>query len=170
GAVPVLAVGGIMDGRGIAAALALGADGVWMGTRFLMASECAAHPLWQERLIAASETDTHLGVVFNEGWENSPLRSLRNEVVLAWEAAGSPPHGSRPGEGDIIGRNGAGQPIPRYHNDGPTLGATGEIGAMCLYAGQGVGLASRVQPAAEIVGELNDELRAAVARVRLAVG
>ncbi|MGI9252803.1 MAG: nitronate monooxygenase, partial [Thermomicrobiales bacterium] len=53
GAVPVLAAGGIMDGRGIAAALALGADGVWMGTRFLMASECAAHPLWQERLIAA---------------------------------------------------------------------------------------------------------------------
>ena len=56
--VPVVAAGGIADGRGLAAALALGASGAWIGTRFLASAEVAIHPHYRERLIQASEDDT----------------------------------------------------------------------------------------------------------------
>src|SRR3954468_8436275 len=58
GPVPVVAAGGIADGRGLAAALALGAAGVWIGTRFLASHEATIHPRYLERLLAASENDT----------------------------------------------------------------------------------------------------------------
>ncbi|HEX5499334.1 MAG TPA: nitronate monooxygenase [Thermomicrobiales bacterium] len=166
--VPVLAAGGITDGRGLAAALALGASGVWMGTRFVTAAESAAHPVWRERLLAASETDTRRGTLFDGGWEGAALRSLRNETVAAWEAAGRPPHGARPGEGETIATGEDGRPIPRYDNDAPLIGASGDVGAMCLYAGQGVGLVRRVQPAAEIVRDVVAEGEAATRRWRVA--
>lgn len=152
--VPVLAAGGIADGRGVAAALVLGASGAWMGTRFLLAEESAAHPVWQERLLAASETETVYTTLFDGGWEDAPLRSLRNATVAAWEAAGRPPRGARPGEGEVVASGEDGRPILRYHNDGPIAGATGDVAAMCLYAGQGIGLVQRRQPAAEIVREV----------------
>ncbi len=153
----VLAAGGITDGRGLAAALALGADGVWMGTRFLMAEEATTHPAWQDALVAAEETDTLHGVLFDGGWEDAPLRSLRNATVAAWEAAGRPPHGQRPGEGETIATGEDGREISRYGSDGPILGASGGVDQMCLYAGQGVGLLARRQPAGEIVREVATE-------------
>jgi NAD(P)H-dependent flavin oxidoreductase YrpB (nitropropane dioxygenase family) len=55
---PVIAAGGIADGRGMAAALALGAAGVWVGTRFLASEEVSIHPEYQRRILAASENDT----------------------------------------------------------------------------------------------------------------
>src|SRR3954453_6708533 len=55
---PVVAAGGIADGRGLAAVLALGAGAAWMGTRFLLAAEAATHPVYREALIAADETAT----------------------------------------------------------------------------------------------------------------
>src|SRR5580692_1098806 len=58
GDTPVIAAGGIADGRGMAAALALGAAGVWVGTRFLASEEVSIHPEYQRRILAASETDT----------------------------------------------------------------------------------------------------------------
>ncbi|MBA3415648.1 MAG: nitronate monooxygenase, partial [Chloroflexia bacterium] len=88
--VPVVAAGGIADGRGMAAALALGASGVWMGTRFLLAEESAAHPVYQDRLLTASETETRHTLLFDGGWEGAPLRALANETFAAWEAAGKP--------------------------------------------------------------------------------
>ncbi|MCC6315555.1 MAG: nitronate monooxygenase [Thermomicrobiales bacterium] len=160
---PVVAAGGIADGRGMAAALMLGAGGVWMGTRFLVAAESAAHPVWQDLLIAADETATTYTTLFDGGWPDAPLRALRNDAFAAWEAAGRPPHGRRPGEGETIATGEDGRPIPRYANDGPIIGATGDIAAMCCYAGQGVGLLARRQPAREIVREVGN---AAVARVR----
>jgi NAD(P)H-dependent flavin oxidoreductase YrpB (nitropropane dioxygenase family) len=78
--VPVVAAGGIADGRGIAAALALGAEGVWLGTRFV-ASEEAPHA-YKERLVAARETDTAYTRVFSEGWP-APHRVLRNRALEA---------------------------------------------------------------------------------------
>ena len=150
----------------MAAALTLGASGVWMGTRFVAAAESAAHPVWRERLFAAGETDTHHGTLFDGGWAGAPLRSLRNETVVAWEEAGRPPHGARPGEGETIATGEDGRPMPRYDNDAPLIGASGDVGAMCLYAGQGVGLVRRVLPAAEIVREVVAECRVATRRWR----
>jgi nitronate monooxygenase len=160
--VPVIAAGGIADGRGLAAALALGAAGAWIGTRFLLAEEAATHPVYQERLINASETSTVYGTLFDGGWPNAPLRALRNTTVMAWEAAGRPAPGHRPGEGETIAHNELGQPVPRYDSTAPVVGASGDIEAMCLYAGQGVGLARRVQPAAAIVEEIAREAKAII--------
>lgn len=58
GEIPVIAAGGIADGRGLAAALALEAAGVWMGTRFVASLESANHPGYKNRLVAAAATDT----------------------------------------------------------------------------------------------------------------
>ena len=89
--VPVIAAGGIADGRGMAAALALGAAGVWIGTRFLASAETNFHARYRERLLAASETDTiYLESLFDGGpWNDAPARVLRNKTVAQ--------HGRLPG-------------------------------------------------------------------------
>ena len=83
--VPVLAAGGIADGRGVAAALVLGAGGAWIGTRFLLVEEAATHPVYRERLIAATAADTVYSTLFDGGWPDAPLRSLRNSTLEGWE-------------------------------------------------------------------------------------
>jgi nitronate monooxygenase len=153
---PVVAAGGIADGRGLAAALALGADGAWIGTRFVASAESAAHDIVKRAIIAASESGTHIGEVFDGGWPGAPVRALRNSTVSAWEAAGTPPAGVRPGEGEIVGYNALGEPVERYSSDGPLRGASGDVEAMVLYAGQIAGTIQRIQPAAEIVREIAD--------------
>jgi NAD(P)H-dependent flavin oxidoreductase YrpB (nitropropane dioxygenase family) len=163
---PVVAAGGVVDGRGLAAALALGASGAWMGTRFVLAEESAAHELYQQMLIAAAETGAHYSELFDGGWSNAPLRALRNSTIEAWEAAGSPPVGARPGEGELIGHNALGDPVERYSSDGPLQGATGEIEAMVLYSGQGVGILHDVRPAGEIVTSVAQDAMAALDRTR----
>ncbi len=162
---PVVAAGGIADGRGLAAVLALGAGAGWMGTRFLLAEEAATHPLYRERLLAATETDTVYSTLFDVGWPDAPLRALRNSTWEAWRAAGEPAPGSRPGEGEPVATGEDGRPIARYSNDAPVAGASGDIAVMALYAGQGVGLAGRVQPAAEIVREVAADAAAVISEV-----
>jgi nitronate monooxygenase len=152
--VPVVAAGGIADGRGVAAAFALGAAGAWIGTRFLAAREASIHSEYLERLLRAAETDTYYGSLFDVGWANAPHRALRNSTVEAWEAAGSPEPGDRPGEEDAVAARGDGSPVKRYVSSTPHESMTGEIEALPNWAGQGVGLVTRVQPAAEIVQEL----------------
>jgi nitronate monooxygenase len=85
--VPVIAAGGIVDGRGLVAALALGADGVQMGTRFLLARESGAHPAYRKRLLAATEEDTVVTRVFT----GRPARGLRNRFVDEYLGTGSEP-------------------------------------------------------------------------------
>lgn len=156
--VPVLAAGGIADGRGLAAVLALGAAGAWIGTRFLATPEADVHPHWRARLLAASETETvHTGL-FDIGWPDAPHRVLRNITVNAWEAAGRPPSGSRPGEGEVIATTSFG-PSPRYMSTIADAGATGDIESLSLWSGQGVAQVHRVQPAAEVVREIAEEAR-----------
>ena len=58
--IPVIAAGGIADGRGLVAALALGAEGVQMGTRFICAEECSAHPAYKEKVVKARDRDTEV--------------------------------------------------------------------------------------------------------------
>ncbi len=166
---PVVAAGGVADGRGLAAALALGAAGVWMGTRFLLAEEAATHPVYQEQVVRADETDTVYSQLFDIGWPGAPHRALRNSTVRAWEAGGRPVSGARPGEGEVVATAADGRPVHRYSDVAGQAGMVGEVEALALYAGQGAGLVTRRQPAGEIVREIADEaVRALQVAARLA--
>jgi nitronate monooxygenase len=163
---PVVAAGGIADGRGLAAVLALGAAGAWVGTRFLASEEAIIHPRYRELLLQADENDTvHLENLFDVGWPNAPHRVLRNKTVGAWEAAGCPPSGRRPGEGEVIARSLSGRPIVRYDISTAGTDAEGDIDALALWAGQSVGLVSKVRPAGDIVREITNEARSILRRL-----
>ncbi len=164
--VPVVAAGGIADGRGLAAVLALGAAGAWIGTRFLASQEATIHPRYRELVLKASETDTiFVEELFDIGWPNAPHRVLRNKTVEAWEAAGCPPSGKRPGEGEVIATSRAGGPIVRYRSYTASVDTEGDIDAMPLWAGQGVGLVSKLQSAGDIVREIADEANVILRRL-----
>jgi len=165
---PVVAAGGIADGRGLAAALALGASGAWIGTRFLASHEAAIHSRYRERLLQANENDTvYLENFFDIRWPNASHRTLRNKTIEVWEAAGCPPTGKRPGEGEVIGKSRSIGPIVRYQSYTPGADADGDIDAMALWAGQSVGLVSTVQSAGEIVRQIADEADAIIRRLAL---
>jgi NAD(P)H-dependent flavin oxidoreductase YrpB (nitropropane dioxygenase family) len=151
---PVLAAGGIGDAAGVRAALDLGAQAAWCGTRFLLAEEAAVHPRYRERLIAASAAETHLTTCFSGGWPDAPHRVLENETLRAWEAAGRPLEGSRPGEGDVIATDADGSVELRYTSNLPRPGLSGQVDELCLYAGESVAHARAVQPAAVIAAAL----------------
>jgi NAD(P)H-dependent flavin oxidoreductase YrpB (nitropropane dioxygenase family) len=86
--VPVLAAGGIVDGRGLAAALALGAQGVLMGTRFLATAEAPCPPAWQQAILAANESDTVRSTLFDDAIgmpvPGSEVRAIRNRFQDEW--------------------------------------------------------------------------------------
>jgi nitronate monooxygenase len=158
GDTPVIAAGGIADGRGLTAALALGASAGWIGTRFLASEEASIHPEYRNRILESSENDTaYLHDLFDGGWEAAPHRVLRNSTVAAWEQAGCPRPGVRPGEGDVIATSPSRGEILRYDAYTPGEDFSGAIEALPMWAGQTTGLVRRVQPAAEIVDEIMAE-------------
>ncbi len=81
GAIPVVAAGGVFDGRGLAAALALGADGVWIGTRFIATPEARALPGFRERIIEAHEDDT----VVTRAYSGKSMRVIKNDTTDRYE-------------------------------------------------------------------------------------
>lgn len=86
--IPVIAAGGFADGRGLAAALSLGADAVLMGTRFMATQECRGHPAWKEYMVKATEADTAY-VMSSVG---NPIRVAKNALtdkVLEMESRGT---------------------------------------------------------------------------------
>ena len=85
GAIPVVAAGGIFDGRGLAASLALGADGVWVGTRFIATPEARAVPGFKEGIIESRED----GTVISRAYTGKTMRVLRNEKTDLYEATPS---------------------------------------------------------------------------------
>ena len=149
--VPVVAAGGIGSGRMMAAALAAGADGVRVGTRFIAAEETGAHPRYLEQLFAARASDSVLTDAFWVGWPDAPHRVLRSSIAAAETLPVGPI-----GEGSHI-LTGQPYPVLRFARGAPHQGMTGEIDAMALYAGESVGGVRQVQPAAEIVRELAEE-------------
>jgi NAD(P)H-dependent flavin oxidoreductase YrpB (nitropropane dioxygenase family) len=154
---PVIAAGGIATGRGVAAALDLGAQAVSLGTRFLCSEEARAAQGYKQRIVAASAEDTVYTKLFDVGWPDAAHRVLRNTAVREWEAAGSPPVGQRAGEGDVIGRMPvAGQSVdlPRYGVFMPLDGFEGDLEHAVLYSGQSCALVDGVLPAATIVHDL----------------
>ena len=135
--------------------LALGAAGPWIGTRFLASEEATIHPRYRERLLSATEDDTvFLEELFDVGWRKAPHRVLRNKPVETWEAAGRPPSGARPGEGEVIARSRSLGEIVRYQSSTPGADFEGDIDALSLFAGQSVGLVSEIKPAGDIVREI----------------
>jgi NAD(P)H-dependent flavin oxidoreductase YrpB (nitropropane dioxygenase family) len=162
---PVVAAGGIVDGRGLAAVMALGAAGAWIGTRFLASQEAAIHRRYRERVLQAKETDTVYTELFDVGWPNAPHRLLRNKTVDDWESAGRPGSGQRPGEGDVIAVSPTRGKMMRYESVTVGEDAEGDIDAFPFWAGQGVGLVQRAQSAAEIVREIAEGAQLASRRL-----
>ena len=152
--VSVIAAGGVADGRGVAAVLALGADAAWLGTRFLLANEANVHDDWRRRVLDAPETSTRHTTAFDGGWPEAPHRVLHNSTLRAWDRAGRPAAPGRPGEGDVLGHTPDGAPLQRYGATPPARGTTGDIEALALYAGQSAGIVTDLRPAAAIVEEL----------------
>ena len=157
GGLPVIAAGGIAEGQSIARALQLGAAGAMLGTRFVATLESRAHPDYKACLVAAQAEATALTVCFDGDWPYAAHRVLRNTTLEQWEAAGSPPVGVRPGEGDVVGRNADGDPILRYADTAPRRGFTGEPSAMCLYAGTGCPDIHDIPSAADLLSRLQQE-------------
>jgi NAD(P)H-dependent flavin oxidoreductase YrpB (nitropropane dioxygenase family) len=162
GDTPLVASGGIADGRGLAAALALGADGAALGTRFLASQEAAAHHVYKDRVIRARAGETVHTKLFDVGWPDAAHRVLRTNVVDEWERAGRPESGRRPGEGKTIVRS------RRADTEIPTVNYTvmppadyfeGDVERMPFYAGQSSAIVSEVLPAGEIVRRIITEAR-----------
>lgn len=149
--VPVVASGGIMDGRGIAAALALGAQAAQLGTAFLTCPEAGVAEAYKQAILDAHEDETRITTAFS----GRPARGIVNRFMR---------------EVDPPERRGAGiLPFPLQNAlTRPLRTAAAQAGRaefLSLWAGQGVRLARRL-PAAELVGRLVEETDAAIARLR----
>lgn len=138
--VPVLAAGGIFDGRGLAAALALGADGVWVGTRFIATEEARATPGYKEALLRAREDST----VITRAYSGKTMRVLKNKYTEWWE---SHPEELKPFPMQVM----------RSVQDGAFHLALGpeakgvDPDKECYPAGQGAGAIDEIVPAKELV-------------------
>ncbi len=157
--IPVVAAGGLYDGRGLAAALTLGATGVWMGTRFIASQEAHAGELYRQAILEAADEDT----VRTRSYSGKPMRVKKNPYVEEWE--------TRPQ--DI-------QAFPMQamvsHQAGVMGGIGGQIEGLdpdrsCFAMGQSAGGVHEVLPAATIVANLIKEAEAAIDRtVKLRAG
>lgn len=135
--VPVVAAGGIMDGRGLVAALALGASGVLIGTRFIVAKESGIFSAYQDKMFFSTETDTIITDLFT----GRPARSIRNQFIQKYLESGTKPL-AWPLQGlaaDDIYSESRSQNLADYYP---------------LLAGQGLRLLKRDQTASEIVNEI----------------
>jgi nitronate monooxygenase len=148
--IPVVAAGGIGTAEQAKGAIDAGASAVRVGTRFLAATESAAHPHYVDALIAATATDTVLTSTFNVGWPDAPHRVLSSCIEAAERSSEDVVATMRLADREF--------PIPRLTPIPPSRAVTGDIAAMALYAGTSVdGVRSR-RSAAEIVAELCDLL------------
>jgi nitronate monooxygenase len=155
--VPVVAAGGIATGRGVVAALSLGAQAVSMGTRFLASEEAHVHRAYKARVVQSTAEETVYTHLFDIEWPDAAHRVLRNKAIEAWEAAGRPARGQRPGEGTVVGTMSvAGTPVEviKYSIFPPLPGFIGDLDATALYAGESCSLVHDIQPAAQIVDNL----------------
>lgn len=152
--VPVLAAGGITDGRQVAAALCLGADGVWVGTRMVASAEANVHPEHHRRLVEARGEDTVRSSIFGSEWPGfNPMRVQRDRVVSEWHDRMD----ELPASSDSLEQVGTTvlggeETVLRKFNSLPPIPATeGDWEEMPWLMGQGVSLVRDVRPAREIV-------------------
>jgi nitronate monooxygenase len=166
---PVIAAGGIANGRGIVAALSLGAQAVSMGTRFLCSEETQVIHAYKERVIKSKAEDTVYTFLFDVGWPDAAHRVLRNKAVDDWEAAGRPGTGKRPGEGKVIGTMTMAETtveVPRYAVFPPMPGFTGDMEHTALYAGESCTLINDIKPAGQIVRDLVREAEEVIEQIK----
>ncbi len=151
--IPVAAAGGLYDGRGLAAALALGAQGVWMGTRFIASAEAHAGDLYRRTILDAADDST----IRTRCYSGKPMRVQKNPYVEDWE--------SRPGDIQAFPL----QAMTSIRN-GVMGGIGGQIegldpGKSCFAMGQSAGGVHEVLPAGEIVARIMAEAHAAIGRL-----
>ncbi|MGO9452619.1 MAG: NAD(P)H-dependent flavin oxidoreductase [Candidatus Binataceae bacterium] len=166
GDLPLIAAGGVVDGRGLAAVLALGADGAVFGTQFLASEESSAHSIYKQRLLTAHASDTIHTKLYDVGWPDAAHRVIRTKVVEEWERAGCPEPGKRPGEGQQIATThgwGIDAPLLKYAVSTPAEYVEGDIESLPFYAGESVSLVREILPAGDIVRRIADEARAVIA-------
>ena len=140
--IPVIAAGSIVDGRGLAASLALGAQGVWIGTRFIASKEAHAGDLYKQAVIDSTDEDT----IITRAYSGKPMRVYKNDYVADWER--------RPQ--DI-------KPFPMQALISTQAGVMGGIGGQiegldrnrsAFAMGQGAGAIREVQSCAEIIADI----------------
>lgn len=135
--VPVIAAGGIMDGRGLVAALALGAEGIQLGTRFLTAKESTAHAAYKEAILNSDETSTML----TKSFSGRPARGVVNAFIMEFERSGVDP-----------------LPFPSQNTLTNDIRAAAKLqsdpGYMSLWAGQSTRLLKADQTVEEIINEI----------------
>src|SRR5262249_24060228 len=139
--VPVIAAGGICDGASMAAAFALGAEGVQMGTRMVSAAESPVHDNWKRAIVAAAETDT----VFLNRYSRPGLRALRTERSTRLERE------------DHVGMEKVGTILDLYFR--------GDMEASLALGGQVMGRIDEVKPVARVIEETVAEFYDVAARL-----
>jgi enoyl-[acyl-carrier protein] reductase II len=151
--VPVLAAGAIVDGRGLAAALALGAQGVWMGTRFIASTEAHAGDMYKQVVVDSKDEDT----IITKAYSGKPMRVFKNDYVADWER--------RPQ--DI-------KPFPMQAMISVQAGVMGGIGGQtegldrsksAFAMGQGAGVIAEVLPCAEIIRRIMSDADEIIGRM-----
>lgn len=153
--VPVVAAGGIVTGRQMAAALALGADGVWTGSVWLTTEEAETAPATKAKMVQASSRDT----VRSRSRTGKPSRQLRSAWTDAWEAEGAPAPLPMPLQSMLA------EPALR-RVDRSAAGGNDDAAELATYfVGQGVGLMSSVKPTRRVVAEMMEELAATLDRL-----
>jgi NAD(P)H-dependent flavin oxidoreductase YrpB (nitropropane dioxygenase family) len=144
--VPVLGAGGISDGRGVAAAFMLGAEGAWVGTAFLATEEAGIEDFQKEAIVEGGDADT----VVSRSITGKPARMIRNKWADAWVAVGK-------------------EPLPMPYQSmisGPVMAAGIQARRKDIlpgFAGQGIGLIHAVRPAAAVMADLVAEAESALA-------
>ena len=158
--IPVIAAGGIYDGRGLAAALSLGAVGVWMGTRFIASEEAHAAQSYKDTIVGATDIDT----TRTRCYSGKPMRCRTNDYIKDWE--------TRPGDIQAF-------PMQAIHSvQTDVIGGIGGVidearldaNKSCFAMGQSAGGVTEVLPVADIVANIMREAEAAiegVARLRI---
>jgi nitronate monooxygenase len=144
---PVVAAGGIADGRGLAACLMLGAQAVWCGTSFLFAAEAKVHPIQREQLLSGRSEDFAATRIYT----GKTARTFRNEIHTLWAETGLEP---------------LGMPHQKVLMDDflDAARSTGKLAVVSNPAGQAAGMLHEIRPAKEIVHTMIAEAEAALRR------
>lgn len=151
--ITVIAAGGIVDERGYVAALALGAQGICLGTRFVATEESHAHPTYKRKLVELDKTE-YTNVFGRARWPGAPQRVLQTPFFNDWKSL---PANENETNQAAIGRStihGIEKEVRRFAGTVPNATTTGDIESMVMYGGEGVGLIKEILPAGEVIKRL----------------
>ncbi|MEM6851823.1 MAG: nitronate monooxygenase [Pseudomonadota bacterium] len=164
----VLAAGGVSDGRGLAAALALGADGVWVGTRFAASEEANTTEDYRARVLAASAGDTTLSSIFGRHIPDfNPMRVLKTPFVASFEGREEEAPADVEAQ-PVIGESRLGEmriPLNRFSNALAMADAEGDFDEMPHLVGEGAALIHEVKPVRQIIDEMTAEAASILGRL-----